>query len=113
MFSEEALRILRYWFDVEALAAPNAEQQNESCAEFLVSYVREGAYPWQAPQRLPQRHFVRFGIIPRKTFDAELLAMLKAEPVPDDDSGRRIEPKDFTFLGVFQTDGAGPSSTVT
>ncbi len=48
MFSEEALRILRYWFDVEALAAPNAEQQNESCAEFLVSYVREGAYPWQA-----------------------------------------------------------------
>jgi hypothetical protein len=33
--------------------------------------------------------------------------MLKTEPRPDDDSGRRIVHKDFTFLGVFQTDDAG------
>jgi hypothetical protein len=107
MSSEEALRTLRYWFDVEALAAPDAERHNESCDEFAVSYVRDGAYPWQARQRLPQRHFVRFGVVPRKSFDSELLAMLKAEPMPDDDSGRRIEHKDFTFLGVFQTDDVG------
>lgn len=90
MLPEEPLRTLRYWFDVEALAAPDAERHDESCHEFTVHYVRDGTYPWQMQQRLPRRHFVRFGVIPRKSFDSELLSMLKAESRPDDDSGRRI-----------------------
>jgi hypothetical protein len=107
MLPEEPLRTLRYWFDVEALAAPDAERHDGSCDKFTVRYVRDGSYPWQTRQPLPRRHFVRFGVIPRKSFDSELLAMLKTEPRPDDDSGRRIVHKDFTFLGVFQTDDAG------
>jgi hypothetical protein len=71
--AREPLCTLRYWFDVEALVAPDAERHDESCDEFAVRYVRDGTYPWQTRQPLPRKHFVRFGVIPRKSFDAELL----------------------------------------
>jgi hypothetical protein len=44
MLPEEPLRILRYWFDVEALAAPDAERHDGSCDKFTVRYVRDGSY---------------------------------------------------------------------
>jgi hypothetical protein len=88
--AEEPLRTLGYWLEVEALAAPDAERYDGSCDKFTVRYVRDGSYPWRTRQPLPRRHFVRFGVIRRKSFDSELLAVLKTETRPDDDSGRRI-----------------------
>lgn len=111
MQQEQALRTLRYWFDVEALTAPDAEDDTDRSPDHFVTYVRDGVLPWQAkfrhqPER-PHKHFVRFGVVPRASYDQELLAVVRTDAAPDHDTGGRKDRKAFTFLGVFEVDATG------
>lgn len=101
-------RTLRYWSQVEALTAPDAEAHDERGDDFVISYVRRDEFPWrQKLLSLPHKHFVRFGVIPRRNYEAELLETLAAEERAPDDSGIYADHNEFTFMGLFQTDEAG------
>ncbi|HBF30261.1 hypothetical protein [Rhizobium sp.] len=111
----DALQTLKYWFDVEALTAPNAEEDDDKSENHFVTYVRDGVYPWESDFRSPKRdqqerqykHFVRFGILARASYDHELLTTLQTTAAPDYDSGGRQNTSDFTFLGVFEVSAGG------
>src|SRR4051794_39202408 len=106
--TDETSRTLHYWSQVEALTAPDAEAHGERGDDFLITYVRRDEFPWhQKVLSLPHKHFVRFGVIPRRSYEAELLETLRAEERSADDSGIYADHKKFTFMGLFQTDEAG------
>ncbi|OCP02324.1 MULTISPECIES: ATP-binding protein [unclassified Ensifer] len=107
---QQALQTLKYWFDVEALTTPNAEEDNDRGADHFVTYVRDATLPWEPRFRQPQRphkHFVRFGIVPRTSYEQELLTALETASAPDYDSGGQKDKKAYTFLGVFEVDAKG------
>lgn len=111
----DALQTLKYWFDVEALTAPDAEEDDDKSENHFVTYVRDNVYPWephfpspkQDQQERQYKHFVRFGILARASYDQELLATLRTEAAPDYDSGGRQNTSAFTFLGVFEVSTGG------
>ncbi|MFL6450463.1 MAG: hypothetical protein ACJ746_22705 [Bryobacteraceae bacterium] len=106
--TDEPCRTLQYWSQVEALTAPDAEQHDERGDDFVITYVRGTEFPWhQNVLSLPHKHFVRFGIIPRRDYEAELMKTLEAEERVPDDSGIYADQKEFTFLGLFQIDETG------
>jgi hypothetical protein len=106
--TDEPCRTLQYWSQVEALSAPDAEQHDERGDDFVITYVRGTEFPWQQDVlSLPHKHFVRFGIIPRRDYEAELMKTLEAEERVPDDTGIYADQKEFTFLGLFQTDETG------
>ncbi len=78
--ADENARTLRYWSQVEALTAPDAEAHDERGDDFVITYLRNESLPWQEKLlALPHKHFVRFGVIPRRSYEAELLETL--EPI--------------------------------
>ena len=106
--ANEGTRTLRYWSQVEALTAPDAEGRDETGDDLVISYVRKDQFPWE--QKLfpvAHKHFVRFGIVKRRSLEAELLEFLRTENTLPDDSGIYADQKEFTYLGVFQVDEAG------
>lgn len=108
---KQAMQTLKYWADVEALTAPDAEGARDKGADHFVTHVQGGILPWQvAPEeqpKRPHRHFVRFGILSKALYESELLAALKTAAAPDHDPQRGRAQKAFTFLGVFEVDSKG------
>ncbi len=104
MTRDNDLRTLRYWRDVEALAAPSVEDEADG-TEDTVRYVRRnGILPWEPGpwKRICAVHFVRFGIVPRRDYDAALRELLGAPETEDRDDGRRAKTGPLTFLGVLE-----------
>lgn len=113
MHQDDTVSTLRYWIDVEALTAPDAEEAQDRGRDHFVTHVRDGVLPWDAPDQpgRPHKHFVRFGPVPRRCYEQELLATVRAKPAPDHDSGGKKDHKTFTYLGAFEVDQNGSPQT--
>lgn len=102
---ENELKTLRYWFDVEALSAPDAEDADDRSEDHYVTYIRNDEYPWTMRHRHPierHTHFVRFGVLKKTDYEQELLDFLKTKRQEDFDSSNVKTGKTFTYLGVLQ-----------
>lgn len=99
--------ILKYWADVEALTAPQAEEISDSNDKQKIAHVRLAEYPWLAGTQTKVKHAVRFGVFSRSEYERELFSLLNTDKATDNDTGPRRKEKPYTYLGVFQVDSAG------
>jgi len=110
MDRDRQLATLRYWMDVEGLTAPDAGKEERERYQSCVHVIDE-RLPWlepapEAPQRI---HYVRFGIMRRRDYEAALRATLDARADDVVDGGRRQVFGPLTYLGVFTVADDGRS----
>lgn len=105
-----SLNTLRYWFDVEALTAPDAEEADDKGPEHFVTYLRTRTMPWDKQNlntKVCYTHFVRFGIINKSSYENELLSELKTKLAENHDPAIKKRESGFTYLGVVEIDPDG------
>jgi len=110
MDCDRHLATLRYWMDVEGLTAPDAGKQERERYQSCVHVIDE-RLPWlePKPQAPPCIHYVRFGIMRRRDYEAALRATLDARADAFIDGGRRQVFGPLTYLGVFAVADDGRS----